>query len=208
MMIPSTDHFHTSMMASPHQETKAAVEEEEDRATCLSSSTVSSTSSTPTSHPPHFQRHSQSFPLPAGTTRRSSSIPISGMSSLRRTASETQLSEDEAEADYKDFLFYSRVVNGISKQVQEQSSDFKHENQQCLENIVRARHDMKQQQQHKMLSSMEPQEHHYYYYATANHLHHAHRPQRLVHFANRALAVADAPEEEDAGEEGIFDLEL
>jgi hypothetical protein len=73
------------------------------------------------------------------TSIRSASIPISN--SIRRTSSETQLSQDEAEADYKDFLFYSRVVHGISnKQRYLQNGYLKYETQMCLNSIVNTRH--------------------------------------------------------------------
>jgi hypothetical protein len=72
---------------------------------------------------------------------QSTSIPISP-SGLQRTASENELSEDAAKADYKDYLFYNRLVNGISsRQRFLQDGTLKHENLQCLENIVKTRHD-------------------------------------------------------------------
>jgi hypothetical protein len=70
---------------------------------------------------------------------KSASIPISN--SIRRTSSENQLSQDEAVADYKDFLFYSRVVDGISRQQRELKNGYlRYENQVCLAHIVRTRH--------------------------------------------------------------------
>lgn len=70
---------------------------------------------------------------------KSASIPISPKS-IRRTASENQLSEDEAMADYKDYIFYSRIVNGISRQnSQRKDVQLLYENQLCLGNIMRTR---------------------------------------------------------------------
>ena len=52
---------------------------------------------------------------------------------MRRTASETQLSQEEAEADYKDFLFYSRVFQGISqKQHQYKDGYLKYETERTI----------------------------------------------------------------------------
>jgi hypothetical protein len=71
---------------------------------------------------------------------RSASIPIS-QDSRGRTTSETQLTEDMAQADYKDFLFYSRVVHGISRNQRHLKDGYlKYENQMCLNNIVSTRH--------------------------------------------------------------------
>jgi hypothetical protein len=138
---------------------------------------------------------------------------------MRRTASETQLYEDEAEADYKDFMFYSRVVNGIiSKQPSlYQDDSLKHENHQCLQNIVRARHDATNATvsnaangngqaaaaEQTLVSSAFQQE----------------RSQRMIRFTTQALAVSEGHEhyydedhddndDDDDSEEGIFDLEL
>jgi hypothetical protein len=141
---------------------------------------------------------------------------------MRRTASETQLYEDEAEADYKDFMFYSRVVNGIiSKQpCLYQDDSLKHENHQCLQNIVRARHDNDATNvaaasaaaanggqavagEQTLVSSAFQQE----------------RSQRMIRFTTQALAVSEGHEhyydedhddndDDDDSEEGIFDLEL
>lgn len=52
------------------------------------------------------------------------------------------MSQEEAEAEYKDYLFYSRVVQGISsKQEQYQDGYLKYENQISLNNIVRTRNE-------------------------------------------------------------------
>ena len=63
------------------------------------------------SHPyPSLQYQRYSFPpLPPSVSK---SIPISS-ESMRRTASELRLLEEEALADYRDFCMYTRIVNGI-----------------------------------------------------------------------------------------------
>ena len=70
---------------------------------------------------------------------RSRSIPIC-KAALRRTASELKLSEDEATADFQDFVFFSRLLTGISKQQQESVSDkFLRESDACLAHIIGTR---------------------------------------------------------------------
>ncbi|CAB9523301.1 expressed unknown protein [Seminavis robusta] len=70
---------------------------------------------------------------------KSQSIPISG---VHRTASEVQLCEDEALADYRDFVVYSRIVNGISRQQDQRPSRdlyLRQENDRCLSHIMSTR---------------------------------------------------------------------
>ena len=88
-----------------------------------------------------------SLPKPSSMpSNRSASIPISN--SIRRTSSETQLQQEEAEADYKDYLFYSRVVHGIRQQSLQNNGYLKYETQMCLNSIVNTRHaDIQKQQQ-------------------------------------------------------------
>ena len=81
-------------------------------------------------------------PLPDSITRRSSrSIPIAS-SSLKRTASELQLIEDEAMADYRDFCMYLRIVNGMNERRSWNSSKFPcyYNNDGEIQNIIRTRH--------------------------------------------------------------------
>eukprot|EP00536_Pseudo-nitzschia_multiseries_P011138 jgi/Psemu1/307932/fgenesh1_kg.364_\ len=90
--------------------------------------------------------HRHSYPpsskMPFGTRRGTASIPIDRQS-MRKTASEHQMAQDEAEADYKDFVFFSRVVDGISRQnsLLKDGSFLKSTNQILIDNIVRARHE-------------------------------------------------------------------
>lgn len=161
------------------------------------------------------QRHSHSFPQAMTSHDRlnrsqSASIPIAP-NSLRRTASENQLSEDEAEADYKDYLFFNRLVNGIStSQRFLQDGTLKHENQQCLENIVRTRHD-----EDKAAAATASD--YYWYYPTKDyHPRSLRESDRLVHardVASEALLVAMPNAEHGSSgdphdEECMFDLEL
>jgi hypothetical protein len=158
---------------------------------------------------PH--RHSHSFPQARNSHNRlnrsqSASIPIAPHS-MRRTASENQLSEDEAEADYKDFLFYNRVVKGISsKQRLVQDGSLKHENQQCLESIVRARHD-------EDLAAAAASSRYWYYPTKDYHPNSLREADRLIHVCTMSPEVfALSPELGSSRfpveEEGIFDLEL
>jgi hypothetical protein len=80
---------------------------------------------------------SSSVPNPSSYANRSASIPIT-------SATQHQLAEDAASvADYRDYLFYSRVVGGIKSttEKQYQNDTLQHENQVCLDNIVRTRHE-------------------------------------------------------------------
>jgi hypothetical protein len=200
-----------------------------------------SNSSSPSSAPRLRDDSSIGSPQPVSTTATTTtaSIPITHSSStLRRAESESQLFEDEADADYKDFLFYSRVVNGIiSKQNSfYKDGSLKQETKQCLENIVRARHDGshedKPQQQHdcvchkdqgqqlrQVVSPGRKQLGQYYYYATSTATvdgdsivyppaHHG-----MLRFATRAFVSSDPGDHDDdddeqSSEEGVFDLEL
>lgn len=84
-------------------------------------------------------RHStnrSSFPFPSLPSPISRSIPIAS-SSLKRTASELQLVQDEAMADYRDFCMYMRIVNGMKERrsfTQLPSANGE------IQNIIRTRH--------------------------------------------------------------------
>jgi hypothetical protein len=71
---------------------------------------------------------------------RSHSIPI-GKDAMRRTASELKLTEDEAMADFQDYVFFSRLLSGISKKQQEGavSDKFLKESDECLAHIIGTR---------------------------------------------------------------------
>ena len=91
---------------------------------------------------PERQMHeAKSLPNSVAQIRpSSSSIPIAN--TIRRSNSDYNLAQSQAEADYKDYLFYSRVVQGISsKKSRIQYRDLQYENELSLHNIVRTRND-------------------------------------------------------------------
>ncbi len=104
------------------------------------------------------------------------------------------MSQDEAEADYKDYLFFSRVVQGISsKQQHYQDGLLKYENELSLNNILRTRHEANNEK-----ALYEP-----YNNLIAGYDHNG-RP--ALYNYNPFLGFD--PAEHDAHEAGIFDLEL
>jgi hypothetical protein len=210
MMIPSRSRNQTqpSLLSSLQ---KRPIEEDyaEEGGEVLPLSTTTSSSSSP-STTTSFLMQPQSAPASSRVMpKRSSStaaIPIAAQ--LRRSSSDACLMNEEemvAEADYKDYMIYSRIVNGISRQMDSRdSSSWKHQNQQCLENIVRARHDMEK---------VEDPHHQYYYYCTTSHQQQQQHHQRLVHYVSGALEVSEPPLNhhyhfDEPSEEAIFDLEL
>ena len=127
-------------LTSPRSSDKKNSNDKEAR--LESSNHVASTPDGNWRHHPQLMQHSNSLPntVGRGSNKITASIPISN--SMRRTASETQICQEEAEADYKDYLFFSRVVNGISsKQGQYQDGYLKYENELSLNNIVRTRNE-------------------------------------------------------------------
>ena len=93
-----------------------------------------------------FQKHhtasSTTYSLPRLLASTSSkAIPIANHS-MKRTASELQLLEDEAMADYRDYCMYTRIVNGINERrswgdlpTHEDGSS-----KAVIRNIIRTRH--------------------------------------------------------------------
>lgn len=75
---------------------------------------------------------------PTGQSPKSQNIPIS--KPVLRTASEAQLCLDEQIADQRDYVFYSRLVKGISR-TQTKSHDMclRMENHRCLAHITQTR---------------------------------------------------------------------
>jgi len=69
---------------------------------------------------------------------RSKSIPI--RNEMKRTSSELQLAEEEEVADFRDYLLFSRIVDGITRQ-QEMTKDFGSRlvNDACLAHIIGVR---------------------------------------------------------------------
>jgi hypothetical protein len=93
--------------------------------------------------PPSLTAMEDSYNFPAervSTKTRSRSIPI--QSGMRRTASEQQLCEEHEMADFRDYLMFTRIVDGICK-TQQETKDYKlkHENDMCLAHIIGTRND-------------------------------------------------------------------
>ncbi len=117
---------------------------------------------------------------------RSQSIPIS---KNLPTAYEVQLCVDEQIAEQRDYVLYSRLVQGIS-QTQDQSHDkrLQMENQMCLSHIMQTRQDGQSYPEKKDWS--------------LGFSHDAQFDKDLVHsIALDAFAIATS-------EEGIFELDL
>lgn len=85
----------------------------------------------------HSSTARSSFPFPSLPSSISRSIPIAS-SSLKRTASEVQLLEDEAMADYRDFCMYMRIVNGMNER--QSWTKLPSFNNGEIQNIIRTRH--------------------------------------------------------------------
>lgn len=73
-------------------------------------------------------------------TTVSMKIPIN-RESIRKTASEHQMAADEAEAEYKDYVFFSRVIDGMSRQnsVLQDGSSLKSTNESLIDHLVKSR---------------------------------------------------------------------
>jgi hypothetical protein len=73
-------------------------------------------------------------------TAKSQSIPI--QSGIRRTTSEVQLCEEQDLADFRDYVMFTRIVDGICK-TQQETKDYKlkQENDLCLAHIIGTRND-------------------------------------------------------------------
>lgn len=103
------------------------------------------------------------------------------------------MSQDEAEADYKDYLFFARVVQGISsKQHHYRDGHLKYENELSLNNILRTRHEANNE---KAL------------YETCNNFISGYDISGRPILYSNPFPVFD-PAEQDAHEVGIFDLDL
>lgn len=173
-------------------------------------------------------RHYNSYPpssstkRPFGQNKGTAAIPID-RSSMRKTASEHQMALDEAEADYKDFVFFSRVVDGISRQnsLLQDGSYLKSTNNTLIDNIVRSRHTAEQQEE-KGYEEEEHTNNRAYYYTPAG-PQQAHNLKivtptksynRLIDTALYVTAVERQRPEDDfehedlEQDEGIFDFEL
>eukprot|EP00534_Pseudo-nitzschia_fraudulenta_P004004 CAMPEP_0201123974 /NCGR_PEP_ID=MMETSP0850-20130426/9689_1 /ASSEMBLY_ACC=CAM_ASM_000622 /TAXON_ID=183588 /ORGANISM="Pseudo-nitzschia fraudulenta, Strain WWA7" /LENGTH=147 /DNA_ID=CAMNT_0047391111 /DNA_START=125 /DNA_END=568 /DNA_ORIENTATION=- len=145
-----------------------------------------------------------------GKREGSASIPIARQS-MRKTASEYQMAQDEAEADFKDFVFFSRVVDGISRQnsLLQDGSYLKSTNQTLLDNIVRSRHALDETQ----VESDDDECHNHYYYPSKQRMHH---DLKIVTPTKNEYTLETVPpyphHNDDVGndyeDEGVFDFEL
>jgi hypothetical protein len=71
--------------------------------------------------------------------KMSRSIPIQ-QNHMKRTASEIKLCEDEEMADFRDYIFFTRVIDGIARQqLATESSWLRQENNECLAHIIGTR---------------------------------------------------------------------
>ena len=161
------------------------------------------------------QAYGTSLPVrPSYVTNKSksASIPISPKS-IRRTASENQLSEDEAMADYKDYIMYSRIVNGISRQnSQRKDVQLLYENQLCLGNIMRTRqYNVEDESSCYLQKNPYPREHNGGYSHQSNnptmneqfgYYYHQHQP--TYPFQHHQHDLNDESTEHD----GVFELDL
>ena len=99
-----------------------------------------------------FQHRTPPPPPPTEAKQlKSQSIPISG---AHRTASEVQLCEDEALADYRDYVVFSRIVNHHRQRQQQYSKNlqlqehqqqshhpyWQQESDKCLAHVLKTRH--------------------------------------------------------------------
>ena len=147
----------------------------------------------------------------SGKRKGTASIPIDRQS-MRKTASEHRMAQEEAEADYKDFVFFSRVVDGISKQNSflQDGSYLKSTNETLLDNIVRARH--------KQDEEVEEDDgfHNHYYYPSRLNIHHDMKivtptPEDDSNSINVVSFSGDDGghhADHDYEDDGVFDFEL
>jgi hypothetical protein len=64
-----------------------------------------------------------------------------GAKYIHRTDSEEQLCQNEAIAEYRDYCMYSRIIGGISKQLQVKCDlKYRYEDDHTMGNIMRTRH--------------------------------------------------------------------
>jgi hypothetical protein len=100
----------------------------------------------------------------------SNAVPIP--QSMFRTLSEEQLTVDEQMADERDFIFYARLMNGISERRASSGTDrrfnrYNEETDRCLTHIIQTRHHNIQEQQQGgggdggvLIEEQEDQNHH------------------------------------------------
>jgi len=102
----------------------------------------------------HQEMNQQQHQQQSGVKRsHSHSVPIPNNAFHCKTASEQQLTADEQMADERDFIFYARLVSGISERRASSGTDqrcnnrYNEETDRCLTHIIQTRHHTIQEQQ-------------------------------------------------------------
>lgn len=82
--------------------------------------------------------HPQSGGRKVSSSFKSQSIPIT--SGMKRTPSEVQLHEDEEQADFRDYVMFTRIVGRLARQ-QHETKDYRlrQENDMCLAHFIGTR---------------------------------------------------------------------
>lgn len=141
-----------------------------------------------------------------GKRKGSAPIPIASQS-MRKSTSAYWMAQDEAEADDKDFTFFSRVVDGISRQnsLLEDGSYLKTTNESLLDNIVKARFE----RDGKEIEDVEGF-HNRYYYTSRLQIHHDMKIVTRTKDDPSMNVIPDGSDhfQNDYEDEGIFDFEL
>jgi hypothetical protein len=166
-------------------------------------------------------------------TLRSQSIPIVNSSNMKRTPSELQLCEEQEMADYRDYVMFSRIVDGIARQ-QQHTTNFKLrlDTDRTLAHIIGTRNGQQQQQHHQQQRPPphyfpEPQDLRAYQlpgtartldeYARASshpplpnlsHLSGEQQPQHELHSILGQSLYEMQEEGQDADDDGVFVLDL
>lgn len=93
------------------------------------------------SYPPASRGRTSKAPFFGSKRKGTASIPIDRQSIKKAASEQHQIAQDQAEADYKDYVFFSRVVDGISRQnsLLQDGSYLKSTNEVLIDNIVRSR---------------------------------------------------------------------
>ena len=102
----------------------------------------------------HQEMNQQQHQQQSGVKRsHSHSVPIPNNAFHCKTASEQQLTADEQMADERDFIFYARLVSGISERRASSGTDqrcnnrYNEETDRCLTHIIQTRHYNTEEQQ-------------------------------------------------------------
>jgi hypothetical protein len=202
IIIIMMDHFPSARTSIPTQQ--SYTDEEmmvEVREGSSSSSSARRVDGNPlTFRPIRNEQHcTNSLPSTMSRNHRTKSIPIS--TSLRRSSSAARIDQIEAEADYQDYLFFSRIVSGIaSNQSKLPDGHIKYENELTLNNIIRTRHEDSYNNYNYNLQDSSRKLHSAYGAASPFF------PSPLNLFPSEYDPAED--EDDDAYESGVFDMDL